>query len=588
MPKLAYVVGIPEWEWVVGTGVYIDDVDVAVRKAALNYGLISLLVLAVAVVIAFLVSRSIVRQLGGEPQAAAASLKRIADGDLSEDIQLAKDDSGSLLASLKQMQEGLRRLLGEIAAIVQAGTQGDFSRRLDLADKRGFGKELSEGLNRLVETTDVGLLDVTLVANALAVGDLSRTITRDYPGRFGEMKTGVNGTVTALTLVVSEIRQLVDAANRGDFSVSIELSGKQGFAREIAELLNQLSETTAVGLKDVMRVAQALAEGDLTQSIAKDYPGLFGETTLGINTTVGNLKELVFRIKEAVETINTASGEIATGNQDLSQRTEEQASSLEETASSMEELTSTVKQNDDNARQADQLARSASEVAVQAGLVVEASVATMAAITQSSRKIADIISVIDGIAFQTNILALNAAVEAARAGEQGRGFAVVASEVRSLAQRSADAAKEIKILIGDSVDKVDAGTIQVNEAGVRMTEVVASIKRVTDIVAEISAASAEQFSGIEQINQAIVQMDDVTQQNAALVEEAAAAAEAMQDQARALSEVVAVFKSGHAVAVRSRPPSSGSSFQLDPVPGKRPERRTRIATEAESDEWTEF
>jgi methyl-accepting chemotaxis protein len=253
---------------------------------------------------------------------------------------------------------------------------------------------------------------------------------------------------------------------------------------------------------------------------------------------------IVGEVRQGTDTIATASGQIAAGNMDLSSRTEEQASSLEETAASMEELTSTVKQNADNARQANQLAVSASSVAVRGGSVVNQVVGTMGSINASSRKIVDIIGVIDGIAFQTNILALNAAVEAARAGEQGRGFAVVAAEVRNLAQRSAAAAKEIKTLIGDSVEKVEEGSKQVAEAGKTMDEIVDSVKRVTDIMAEIQAASQEQTQGIEQINQAITQMDQVTQQNAALVEEAAAAAQSLQEQASGLSQVVSVFKLG--------------------------------------------
>ncbi|HKB52491.1 MAG TPA: methyl-accepting chemotaxis protein, partial [Ramlibacter sp.] len=249
----------------------------------------------------------------------------------------------------------------------------------------------------------------------------------------------------------------------------------------------------------------------------------------------------------------TASGQIASGNQDLSQRTEEQASSLEETAASMEELTGTVKQNADNARQANQLAQSASAVAEQGGAVVGEVVTTMDAINTASKKIVDIISVIDGIAFQTNILALNAAVEAARAGEQGRGFAVVATEVRNLAQRSAAAAKEIKGLIDDSVGKVSTGTELVSRAGQTMDEVVSSIKRVTDIMGEIAAASQEQTRGIEQVNQAITQMDQVTQQNAALVEEASAAAQSMREQAGSLVEAVSVFKLAGSPAARVEP-----------------------------------
>jgi len=254
------------------------------------------------------------------------------------------------------------------------------------------------------------------------------------------------------------------------------------------------------------------------------------------------LVKSVSQVRTGIDTIATASSQIAAGNLDLSSRTEEQASSLEETASSMEELTSTVKQNADNARQANQLAVSASGVAEKGGAVVSRVVDTMEDINASAKKIVDIIGVIDGIAFQTNILALNAAVEAARAGEQGRGFAVVASEVRNLAQRSAAAAKEIKTLIGDSVDKVELGSKLVEEAGVTMDEVVQSVRHVTDIMSEIMAASQEQSAGIEQVNQAIGQMDQVTQQNAALVEEAAAAAESLNEQAAKLAEAVSVFK----------------------------------------------
>jgi len=295
-------------------------------------------------------------------------------------------------------------------------------------------------------------------------------------------------------------------------------------------------------LRLAVDVAQRVADGDLTADIRPTSKDETGQLMTSLKAMNDSLLKIVTEVRQGTDTIATASNEIAVGNLDLSSRTEQQASSLEETASSMEELTSTVKQNADNARQANQLAVSASEVAIQGGSVVEQVVSTMGSINDSSKKIVDIISVIDGIAFQTNILALNAAVEAARAGEQGRGFAVVASEVRSLAQRSASAAKEIKALIDDSVEKVDTGSKLVAQAGSTMSEVVSSVKRVTDIVGEISAASQEQSTGIEEVNQAITQMDEVTQQNAALVEEAAAAAQSLQDQAAKLAEVVSVFK----------------------------------------------
>jgi methyl-accepting chemotaxis protein len=352
----------------------------------------------------------------------------------------------------------------------------------------------------------------------------------------------INATAAALNNVVVDIQFIALSAAQGDFTSKLQLNGLQGYNKTLAELLNQLSDVTDIGLRDIMRVSKALSQGDLTQKIHKEYPGLFGQTRDGINTTVENLKKLVDEVNISVDSIGTASKEIATGNLDLSQRTEEQASSLEETAASMEVLTTTVKKNADNAAQANQLAQSASVVAQKGGAVVKEVVGTMSSINESSRKIVDIISVIDGIAFQTNILALNAAVEAARAGEQGRGFAVVAAEVRNLAQRSAAAAKEIKHLIGDSVNKVEIGTKLVDDAGKTMEEIVGAVKRVTDIMSQISAASNEQSLEIEQIHKGISQMDSVTQQNAALVEEAAAAAESLEEEAQSLTNSMDAFK----------------------------------------------
>ncbi len=554
---------------------------------------ISLLLGAVIVIfvvgLGMIIARALVRSLTQAVEVAT----RIAGGDLSVNIVVQGDDEAArLLKAMQVMQESLQSIVAEIKNIVEAAAvKGDFSVKMNLSGKAGYTRELSELLNQLSNVSETGLNDVTRVATALANGDLSQRITRDYPGVFGLTKAGVNRTVDSLSKIVGEIQNIVDAAaNRGDFSIKLDMNGKAGYTKTLSELLNQLSSVTETGLNDVLRVAKLLAKGDLTETITKDYPGVFGQVKLGVNGTVENLKVLVGEIVDATDTINTASKEIATGNSDLSQRTEEQASSLEETASSMEQLTSTVRQNAENAKQANQLAIGASDVAGKGGAVVGQVVSTMDSINASSRKIVDIISVIDGIAFQTNILALNAAVEAARAGEQGRGFAVVAGEVRSLAQRSAAAAKEIKSLIGDSVEKVEGGSKLVAEAGQTMEEIVIAIRRVTDIMSEITAASTEQSQGIEQVNTAITQMDEVTQQNAALVEEAAAAAESLQEQAQNLAVSVGTFKvdrhgAGKTVARRAPP---ARQVAVVSATERRGVAKPKARPQNDDGEWAEF
>ena len=359
-------------------------------------------------------------------------------------------------------------------------------------------------------------------------------------------------------------------------------------------------------IHSAMLVAQRIASGDLGTRITQEDRGDAGLLMSAMQAMNDKLVTMIAGVRSGADTLSSGAGEIASSSVNLSARTEQQATALEETASSMEELTATVKQNADHAHQASKLALSASEVAVKGGEVVSEVVGTMASINESSRRIAEIIGVIDGIAFQTNILALNAAVEAARAGEQGRGFAVVASEVRNLAQRSASAAREIKALIDDSVNKVSAGTHLADKAGNTMNEVVASVKRVTEIIGEIAAASAEQTTGIEQVNQAIAAMDQVTQQNSALVEESAAAAASMRDQAGALKHTIASFgvqaehtrpaAQIHLVASNPGKPAAPSAAPVRrprpaPAPSaptaRKPRAAARAATKPEAD-WEEF
>lgn len=393
-----------------------------------------------------------------------------------------------------------------------------------------------------------------------------------------------------------DIERVVNAAAVGDFSERIDESNQIGFLKVIAKGLNDLTSTSESALQDINRVLGAIAQGNLTERVTQDYQGSFEELKDGCNLTAENLAQMLGEIREAVSTINTASSEISQGNTDLSSRTEQQASSLEETASSMEELTSTVRQNADNARQANTLAAKATDVAIEGGSQIEQVVQTMTYINDSAQKISDIIGVIDGIAFQTNILALNAAVEAARAGEQGRGFAVVASEVRTLAQRSANAAKDIKALISDSVNNVNTGNDLVGKAGDTMKEIVTSIKRVNDIMSEIAAASVEQSSGLDEVSKAVIQMDEMTQQNAALVEEAAAAAESLESQSGQLSMNVARFKLDNneqpramsSSAMVTKQPSETAKTKPAAKPTTKANSEFLKPTKSDEDEWESF
>jgi methyl-accepting chemotaxis protein len=478
------------------------------------------------------------------------------------------DEIGRLAATLTHMQ---RRLRERIEAERAAARENERARQaLDCA-QTGLMMLDAEGLiayaNRTLQTS---LPDVATMADEPATrlhpafAEVQRRLVAGETAFEEEVEHGgvryqlaVNPVVVdgvrigaavewrsraVETLVEREIAALVDAAAHGDLQGRVVLQGKQGFVLTLATSTNRLLDAFQFNLSALQGLLAALAQGDLTARMEGDFHGVFARMRDDANATVAQLTDIVGRIQETSTAINAAAGEIAAGNADLSRRTEQQAANLEETAASMEELTSTVRQNAESARQANQLAIGAASVASQGGEVVGNVVATMQDIERSSKKIAEIISVIDGIAFQTNILALNAAVEAARAGEQGRGFAVVASEVRTLAQRSANAAKEIKGLIEASVSKVADGSALVNQAGATMGKIVASVGCVTEIMAEISAASQEQSIGIEQVGQTITQMDETTQQNAALVEEATAAARQMDQQARALQEAVAMFR----------------------------------------------
>lgn len=451
---------------------------------------------------------------------------------------------------------------------------------------------------RLVDTlsstykTEIGVggRTFTLVANPIVSDDGTRI------GTVVEW-----GDRTEEVSIEREVRDLVGAASAGDLTARLITEGKDGFFLGLSTGLNQFVDICETVINDTVAMLDSMAHGNLTRRIEGDYEGTFGKLKEDANQTVSKLTEIIARINQSANTVASGSDEIAQGNADLSQRTEEQASSLEETASSMEEMTSTVKQNADNAKVANDLASEAQKKAVAGGQVVERAVASMSEINDSSKKIADIIGVIDEIAFQTNLLALNAAVEAARAGEQGRGFAVVAGEVRNLAQRSAEAAKEIKDLIRDSVTKVEDGSTLVNESGDTLTEIVAAVERVSQMIADISVASSEQSSGIEQVNKAIAQMDETTQQNAALVEEASAASESMSEQSRAMKQLLSFFTveaGGDSRHVESIGNTEMFNQPPEPAPAPRPTGGNRNARQAQApaslsfksddEDWEEF
>ncbi|PPU29861.1 MULTISPECIES: methyl-accepting chemotaxis protein [unclassified Xanthomonas] len=498
---------------------------------------LSLLALLIATLCWYTLSR-----LTRNVRRAAAVAANIARGELDERIVApSHDETGQLLDNMRRMQEQLQRVLAAQSEMAQRHDAGQISYRMQADSFPGAYATMVHDTNALVGSHVAVTLQLAQIMSRYAIGDLSQDMDR-LPGEKAVLTDTMDTVKRNLSAMNSEIRLLAQAAANGDFSVRGDAQRFQYDFRAMVDSLNQLMATADANLQSLSTVLQAIAAGDLTTRMHGDFHGVFARMRDDANATVTQLADIVGRIQRSTDAINEAASEIASGNQDLSQRTEQQAANLEETAASMEELTSTVRNNAEHARRANQLVVGAASVASQGGEVVGQVVGTMAGIQAASKKIADIIGVIDGIAFQTNILALNAAVEAARAGEQGRGFAVVASEVRTLAQRSAGAAKEIKQLIDDSVSRVDHGNQLVGQAGRTMQDIVDSVRNVTTIMQEISEASQQQSQGIEQVGQTIAQMDQATQQNAALVEEATAAARSMEEQAQQLRDAVSVFQ----------------------------------------------
>ncbi|CCH13680.1 methyl-accepting chemotaxis protein [Stenotrophomonas muris] len=511
--------------------------------------LLQLLVLGgVALLAGIGASVMIGRSLTG-PLARAVNLaERLSKGQLDQEFRLGgRDELTQLGEAMASVRQSVQAAIGAQLQMAEQHEAGAIRYRMDDSAFPGDFGRMVQATNSLVESHVQVELLMAEVMQRYAIGDLSRDLP-DYPGEKGTLTRTLAAVKQSLMAINAQIDELARAARAGDFSMRGDAAAFQYQFKAMVEHLNGMMASSQASIADVSDVLRAISHGDLTARMDGEYDGVFARMRDDANTTTAQLTGIVRGIQVAADSINNAAQELAAGNNDLSRRTEQQAANLEEAAASMEELTSTVRQNAELARQADSEAHAAGAAVRETEQAMAQMASVMGEIDQSSARISEISTVIDGIAFQTNILALNAAVEAARAGEQGRGFAVVASEVRTLAQRAGVAAKEIKELIEDAAAKVKSGLAVTVESEAAIARVAQASSRTTQLMSDIAAASKEQAAGIEQVNQVVVQMDQVTQQNAALVEEATAASRALEEQAHALTTSVAVFKVEGAVA----------------------------------------
>ncbi|SQG11544.1 methyl-accepting chemotaxis protein [Stenotrophomonas maltophilia] len=505
--------------------------------------LLQLLVLGgVALLVGIGASVMIGRSLTG-PLARAVNLaERLSRGQLDQEFRLGgRDELTQLGEAMASVRQSVQAAIGAQLQMAEQHEAGAIRYRMDASAFPGDFGRMVQATNSLVESHVQVELLMAEVMQRYAIGDLSRDLP-DYPGEKGTLTRTLAAVKQSLMAINAQIDALARAARAGDFSMRGDAAAFQFQFKAMVEHLNGMMASSQASIADVSDVLRAISHGDLTARMDGEYDGVFARMRDDANTTTAQLTGIVRGIQVAADSINNAAQELAAGNNDLSRRTEQQAANLEEAAASMEELTSTVRQNAELARQADSEAHAAGAAVRETEQAMAQMASVMGEIDQSSARISEISTVIDGIAFQTNILALNAAVEAARAGEQGRGFAVVASEVRTLAQRAGVAAKEIKELIEDAAAKVKSGLAVTVESEAAIARVAQASSRTTQLMSDIAAASKEQAAGIEQVNQVVVQMDQVTQQNAALVEEATAASRALEEQAHALTTSVAVFK----------------------------------------------
>ena len=533
----------------------------------------SIAIFVVILIVWFLLSRSMSRPLKG----IVMLMERLRqNGDFSVRCRdYGESELGLMAAGFNELMDSLQTNIDAIRNGMREVAKGRLS-TLVQTDAKGDLAELRDSINETVSELNMTVNEIREVMQNVALGNFDRTVESGARGDLKDLGDNVNDSIASLNSAITSIDEVTGAVARGDFSVRVKVPLSGDLAR-LRKHLNGSLDALGEALTGSVEVAVAQSEGNLTSRVAGEHSGQLGVLKDAINASQEKMSQAVGEITHSAVAVADASVQIYRTSADLSQRTQEQAASIEETAASMEEMTASVKQNSDNAGQADQLASSARELAQEGGSVMKRATDAMSAISESSQKISDIIDVIDGIAFQTNLLALNAAVEAARAGEQGRGFAVVAGEVRTLAQRSADAAKEISTLIADSAGKVNEGAGLVDEAGHSLSEIVNSIKKVSDIVAEIAAASAEQTAGIDQVNNAITQMEALTQDNVTLVEKSTAASEALSHQADGMRGLVSFFhvEGVEQMGALSQDEESVVEVVLAPAPQPQPEEKAR-------------
>ncbi|PTA72534.1 MULTISPECIES: methyl-accepting chemotaxis protein [unclassified Stenotrophomonas] len=544
------------WNKALSDGVDFEEKESRTAAAeAIRLGersLLQLLVLGgVALLLGIAASVMIGRSLTG-PLARAVNLaERLSKGQLDQEFRLGgRDELTQLGEAMASVRQSVQAAIGAQLQMAEQHEAGAIRYRMDASAFPGDFGRMVQATNSLVESHVQVELLMAEVMQRYAIGDLSRDLP-EYPGEKGALTRTLAAVKQSLMAINAQIDELARAARAGDFSMRGDAAAFQFQFKAMVEHLNGMMASSQASIADVSDVLRAISHGDLTARMDGDYEGVFARMRDDANTTTAQLTGIVRGIQVAADSINNAAQELAAGNNDLSRRTEQQAANLEEAAASMEELTSTVRQNAELARQADSEAHAAGAAVRETEQAMAQMASVMGEIDQSSARISEISTVIDGIAFQTNILALNAAVEAARAGEQGRGFAVVASEVRTLAQRAGVAAKEIKELIEDAAAKVKSGLAVTVESEAAIARVAQASSRTTQLMSDIAAASKEQAAGIEQVNQVVVQMDQVTQQNAALVEEATAASRALEEQAHALTTSVSVFQLEQGAAARA-------------------------------------